>query len=80
MEPSLTRAQMEKYAGLKNCLRKPCQFQQSCRNIHISLGKQKEKNNLPTRINIDYHRRVRTLFGPTPGWGAKVDGAKARVS
>ena len=74
MEPSLTRAQMEKYTGLRNCLRKPCQFQNSCRNLHISLGKQKEKNNIPTRNNLDYRRRVCKMSGSTPSWGAEVDG------
>ena len=74
MEPSATRQQMEKFMGLKPCMRKPCPFQNNCRNLHISLGKQKENRNISTRNNLDYRRRVFEMFGPTASWGAEVDG------
>ena len=41
MEPSVTRQQMERFKGLYPCLRKPCPWLGSCRNLHISYGKQK---------------------------------------
>jgi hypothetical protein len=77
MEPSATRQQMEKFLGLKACLRKPCPFRSNCRNLHISLGKQKENINILKSNNLDSRRRVFEMLGPTASWGAnstEVDG------
>jgi hypothetical protein len=65
---------MEKFLGLKACMRKPCPFRSNCRNLHISLGKQKENISIPTSNNLDSRGRVFEMLGPTARWGAEVDG------
>ena len=63
MEPSLTRQQMERFTGLRPCLRKPCPWMGNCRNLHISYGKPKEKMNLITSNNRESRSRVFEMPG-----------------
>eukprot|EP00092_Neocalanus_flemingeri_P084516 GFUD01106192.1.p1 GENE.GFUD01106192.1~~GFUD01106192.1.p1 ORF type:complete len:297 (-),score=51.34 GFUD01106192.1:74-919(-) len=36
-EPTASRQEMQKFQGLKACLRKPCPWKTDCRNLHVSF-------------------------------------------
>ena len=69
-EPTASRQEMQKFQGLKACLRKPCPWKTDCRNLHVSFGKQNEIINIPASNNRDSRRRAHTMSGHTTFWDA----------
>ena len=57
-EPTVPRKLMDKFQGLKPCLRKPCPWKEQCRNLHLPYGKLENEKNYKTRCKFYPYRRI----------------------
>ena len=57
-EPSVQRNEMNKFAGLKACLRKPCPWKEQCRNLHVPYGEKGNTWNVIKKCKFSPFRRT----------------------
>ena len=57
-EPKVPRKLMEKFQGLRPCLRKPCPWKEQCRNLHLPYGKIENEKSYKTRCKFYPYRRI----------------------
>jgi hypothetical protein len=61
-EQTVPRKIMEKFQGLRPCLRKPCPWMDQCRNLHLPYSKSEQNIRFKKRCKFTPFRRVRPLF------------------
>ena len=61
-EQNVPRKIMEKFQGLRPCLRKPCPWMDQCRNLHLPYGKSEQNIRFKKRCKFYPFRRIRPLF------------------
>ena len=72
---------MNKFAGLKACLRKPCPWKEQCRNLNVPYGENGNTRNVNTRCKFFPFRRTYEMPGepaglPTPRTKARPEGER----
>ena len=66
---------MERFKGLNACLRKPCPWLDTCRNLHLPFGKFELNEGLKKKCKFTPFSRVCKVFNGAnnqPGPGAKA--------
>ena len=63
-ERAVARQDMQGFSGLKACLRKPCMWQQNCRNLHVPLGTWEDNSKKIADITQYYCSRIRKMSEP----------------
>ena len=60
----MARQDMQGFAGLRACLRKPCPWQLNCRKLHVSLGTEDDNYEKITNLTKYYCSRIREVPEP----------------
>ena len=63
-ERAVARQDMQGFSGLKACLRKPCMWQQNCRNLHVPLATWEGNSKKIADITQYYCSRIREVSEP----------------